>query len=101
MDTGDMSSLGANIGEQHPFDERENPQTLEETRCTFYGRDRSEFEVNAKRFKDFEDYKANHQYEEYEYILRNVDGKPTWFVCQYGKDYELLSEAIQRQLETA
>jgi hypothetical protein len=54
--------------------------------------------VSAKKFKDFEDYKANHQYEEYEYILR-TDG--LWYVSQYGRPYELLSAALQRQLEEA
>lgn len=101
MNIGDMSSLGANIGEQHAFDKRTDANTLAETECTFYGRDRNESGVNARRFKDFEDYKKNHQYEEYEYILRQEDGKAVWYVCQYGKDYELLAAAIERQLEEA
>lgn len=86
IDLGDISSLGPGIGEKHSFDDA---STYEDT--TFYGRDRGETGVSAKRFKDFEDYKANHQYEEYEYILRR-DGN--WYVSQYEKGYELLSDAL-------
>ena len=106
MDTGDLSSLGPELGEQHSFDtqakygtpEYEKEQEDRRQMCTFYGRDRGEQGVGAKRFKDFEDYKANHQFEEYEYILRK-DGN--WYVCQYGRDYEPLVEALQRQAEEA
>jgi hypothetical protein len=105
IDQGDLSSLGPNIGEAHPFSphgSKEDEAAYEAAReagyCTFYARDRGEEGTKAKSFKDFEDYKANHQYEEYEYILCK-DGN--WYVCQYGKGYELLSAAIQRQLEEA
>ena len=106
MDLGDLSSLGSDVGEQHEFSNPHKYGTPEYNAwneekgdvCTFYGRDRGEDGTGAKRFKDFKDYRANHQYEEYEYILR-TDGN--WYVCQYGKGYELLSAAIQRQLEEA
>ncbi len=88
MDLGDLSSLGANIGSQHSFEDRIDGE------CMFYGRDRGETGVGAKRFKDFEDYKANHQYEEYEYILR-TDGN--WYVSMYDKPYVLLSEAFEAE----
>jgi hypothetical protein len=55
----------------------------------FYGRDRGEEGTNARYFKDFADYEQNHQYEEYEYILR-TDG--VWYVNQ-GDKYEPLMEA--------
>ncbi len=90
MDLGDLSSLGDGIGEQHDFNDAANVKD-----CTFYGRDRGETGTEAKRFKDFQDYVDNHQYEEYEYILRR-DG--IWYVCQYGKGYEPLGEAIAREL---
>jgi hypothetical protein len=112
MDLGDMSSLRPEIGVQHkfsPFDQTE--LTMEEFEkkhgdmCTFYGRDRNESGTGAKRFKDFEDYKANHQYEEYEYILRQVDGKPTWFVSYYktNGDYVSLETAayVENMMEAA
>ena len=104
IDLGDLSSLRPSIGEQHAFSRLDSPLSDEQYEelygdmCTFYARDRGEIGTSAKKFKDFEDYKFNHQYEEYEYILRK-DG--FWYVCQYGKDYELLSAAIQRQVEEA
>ena len=106
IDRGDLSSLGPELGDKHDFDcphkygtpEYEAWQEAKQKVCTFYGRDRGEEGTKAKMFKDFADYKANHQFEEYEYILRK-DGN--WYVCQYGKDYELLSAAIQRQVEEA
>ena len=95
IDIGDLSILGAEIGEKHDFD---NPhqygsdaynewKEVNRGMCTFYGRDRNEQGVNARYFKDFADYRANHQYEEFEYILRN-DGK--WYVSDHGSDYKLL-----------
>jgi hypothetical protein len=85
---GDISSLGAEIGEKHDFDDRCDD-------CTFYGRDRGEKDVGPKLFQSFEDYKANHQYEEYEYIYRN-DGE--WYVSIYGKDYVPLAGAIADEM---
>lgn len=88
IDLGDISSLDAEVGDQHGFDERGQG-------TTFYGRDRGESGCEAKMFKDFEDYRANHQYEEYEYCLRR-DG--VWYVSQYGKDYVPLAEAIAAEM---
>jgi hypothetical protein len=34
----------------------------------------------AQKFTDFADYQANGQWEEYNYILRQVDGKAQWTV---------------------
>ena len=87
IDLGDVSSLGANLGEKHDFDERYNPETLADTRCTFYGRDRGETGCEARMFKNYADYRDNAQSEEYNYILRQVDGKAVWFVEFYG-DYD-------------
>jgi hypothetical protein len=95
MDLGDMSSLAPNIGTQHAFDDRR------EGECTFYGRDRNEKGVGAKRFKDFQEYQREHQYEEYEYILRNVNGVATWFVCMYGTDGEYLTMADAFEFQKA
>ena len=95
IDLGDMSSLGERIGTQHAFDKAPQGE------CTFYGRDRKESGVSAKKFKDFADYKANHQYEEYEYILRQVEGKAVWFVKCHSADYVTLAEAFVAEEETA
>ena len=104
IDLGDLSSLRPQIGTQHAFSRLDTEMSDQEydalygDMCTFYGRDRGETSIAYKAFKDFEDYKANHQYEEYEYILRK-DG--FWYVSQYGRDYEMLGKALERQTEEA
>jgi hypothetical protein len=61
---------------------------------TFYGRDRGETGCDKKKFKDYEDYVANHQYEEYDYILRSVCGEAVWFVSDHDGAYVPLMSAI-------
>ena len=88
IDLGDVSSLGPEIGTKHDFGE-----VCQDS--TFYGRDRGETGIEARYFENFEDYKANHQYEEYEYILR-TDGR--WYVSSYDTDgYITLAEAFVRE----
>lgn len=70
MNLGDMSALGNFIGEKHDFNDIDNRA------CTFYGRDRGEKSVSAKRFVNFDAYQLSRQCEEYNYILR-TDGK--WY----------------------
>ena len=101
IDLGDISSLGKVVGTKHPFSPYEGETqkalydaAMEAGATTFYGRDRGETGCEAKLFKDFEDYKANHQYEEYEYILRNVEGKAVWFVADHDGAYVKLESAI-------
>ena len=91
IDLGDLSSLAPNIGTQHSFGDRVDGE------CTFYGRDRKESGVSAKKFKDFADYRANHQYEEYEYILRACGDKAVWFVADHNDTYMPLVEALAQQ----
>ena len=98
---GNLSSLGAEIGEAHDFHDNTDADDYKDTRCTFYGRDRGETGVAAKKFKDYEDYVANHQYEEYEYILRNVNGTATWFVADHSDKYVTLAEAFASVKEEA
>jgi hypothetical protein len=109
IDLGDLSSLRPEIGNQHAFSQFElraeevaGYKLLTENMCTFYGRDRNESGVGAKKFKDFEDYKANHQYEEFEYILRACGDKAVWFVASYrtNGEYELLAAALAKEAET-
>lgn len=93
INLGSISSLDNEIGTQHSFNDRGKGET------TFYTRDRGE-ELTIEKFIDFNDYKANHQYEEYEYILRQVDGKAVWFVdCEEG--YMTLDEAFKMNKEAA
>lgn len=100
IDMGDISSLGKCVGTKHPFSpfEGDTQKALYEAAMaagatTFYGRDRGET-CPAKKFKDYADYVENHQYEEYEYILRNIDGKAVWFVSDHDGAYVTLESAI-------
>jgi hypothetical protein len=84
IDLGDISVLGVDIGVKMDFDAcmqyNDQNQALQ---CRIYGRDRDE-DVNKDKFADFADYVENHEYQEYEYILR-TDGK--WYVKSYHFDY--------------
>ena len=101
IDLGDISSLKPTIGTKHAFshfelraEEVAEYKVLTENMTTFYGRDRGETGADKKKFKDYEDYVANHQYEEYDYILRNDNGVAVWFVCDHDGAYVTLESAI-------
>jgi hypothetical protein len=100
IDLGDISSLKPTIGTQHAFShfgttlDQEAYNFLYGEMTTFYGRDRGETGAEKKSFVDFQDYLAHHQYEEYDYILRNVNGKATWFVSDHDGAYVELEGAI-------
>ena len=89
INLGDLSSLGAEIGVKHQYD------TNKEDVCTFYGRDMGEDDVSARQFESFEDYVNNHEYQEYDYILR-YEG---WYVSIDGGKYVPLSVAMEQQFE--
>ena len=103
MDLGDISSLGKVVGLQHPFSEFEAGLSSDEYQekygamTTFYGRDRGEEDTASRSFASFEDYRDNHAYEEYEYVLRR-DG--VWYVST-GGDYIPVTEALKQQKEVA
>ena len=101
IDLGDVSSLKSTVGTKHAFshfelraEEVAEYKVLTENMTTFYGRDRGETGADKKSFVDFQDYLAHHQYEEYDYILRNVNGKATWFVSDHDGAYVELEQAI-------
>ena len=66
--------------------------TVEATAVTAYTQ-RGETK-RVEKFIDYEDYVDNHQYEEYDYILRQVDGKAVWFVADHDGAYVTLESAI-------
>ena len=66
--------------------------TVEGTAVTAYTQ-RGETK-RVEKFIDYEDYVDNHQYEEYDYILRQVDGKAVWFVSDHDGAYVELEQAI-------
>jgi|LauGreDrversion4_2_1035121.scaffolds.fasta_scaffold13299_1 hypothetical protein len=95
INVGDISSLRETVGEKHPFDARYDATDARYQWTTYYGRDRNEPDCGYKAYKDFDAYKNEHQYEEFEYVLR-TDG--FWYVSSYGGEYELLTEAIAEEL---
>jgi hypothetical protein len=79
INQGDMSSIG-----EH-----------------YTGRGES-YEDNApRRFQNFDEYTAECEQEEYDYILRNVDGKATWFVRCYatGSEWVTIKQAAKAERE--
>ena len=93
MELGDLSVLAKDIGTQHDFNDNNYDQ------CKFYGRDRNETGIEAKTFVNFDDYLQNMQAEEYNYILRFVNGDSVWFVSHYESNGQLepLRLALTRQ----
>jgi hypothetical protein len=104
IDLGDVSSLRPTVGEKHGFSQLEAGMTVEAFEAaygnmtTFYGRDRGEGNIEAKKFADFADYVENFAHEEYAYILRK-DGN--WYVKQYSNEFELLTADMVEEKETA
>ena len=100
IDLGSLSSLRPTIGTKHPFSMFEANMTQDEyanlyrDMCTFYGRDRGEGQSDATYFKDYLHFLVDGQAEEYDYILRNVNGVATWFVSDHDGDFVTLESAI-------
>ena len=105
---GDMSSLRANIGEEHAFSQFELPaeeveayKTLTENWCTFYGRDRGEKGTEWQVATTFEEFlgQCYNSGAEYYYIMK--DG--VWYVGDtYGSTplstkLTVLADALQAE----
>lgn len=86
MRLGDLSSLGAELGEPHDFASREH-----DTWCKSYHRDRGELlmDTQAREFIDYQTYLDSAQSEEFNYILRS-DG--VWYVSHDGSFVPLADE---------
>lgn len=99
IDLGDISSLAPSIEkpEGHSFDKSVEGYTV------FYGRDRGETGCEARKFRNVGEYFVKAQQEEYDYLLRNVEGVPTWFVRYYANEtrWVPLTEAIAIEKEAA
>jgi hypothetical protein len=92
---GDISSLGESIGIKHPFNVVPGTSYSDHERLyghmtNAYGRDRGESGTDARRFKDFAEYEANGQREEFNYILRKSG---QWFVA-CDNEYAPLLDAL-------
>jgi hypothetical protein len=70
-------------------------ETVEETAEQAYTRRGEEISIN--KYATVAEYFAECQQEEYDYILRNVDGVAVWFVRCYSTDgaWITMSEAVQ------
>ena len=82
VERGAMSSLDANVDG-----------------CSFYAEDRGE-ELCVNRYQDVTEYFAECQQEEYDYILRQVEGEAVWFVRCYATDGLWVTLGEARMCET-
>lgn len=93
---GDISSLGQEVGTQHPFSQfeaeisGEEYDTLYGTMTTYYGRDRGETGVAARVYRDVETYEREAQFEEFNYLF--IEGE--W----YYKSYDGMVRDVKTQL---
>lgn len=91
---GDLSVLGEEIGEKHPFDTFDMPEMIRERyerMCRAYGRDRGEKNTEADHYESDDALAAmlKKSWTEWVYIYHIEDGKwyytnnpsPTWFKC--------------------
>lgn len=86
---GDLSSLGPLIGQKHSFDKRDS------NICTFYGRDRGEKNVNARKFRNEVEFRNTFDSgAEYWYLYDNGD----WYVKDYeSAGWELVSRILDKE----
>ena len=88
---GDMSTLGAAIGNKHAFNDRSNylDDGIAE-QCTFYERDRGEENVSFRTFQTEQQFVDEFEAGEEFYYLYD---QGTWFYSQ-GDAFEPLSPAV-------
>jgi hypothetical protein len=73
-------------------------ETVEETAETAYTQRGEEISIN--KYKNADEYVAECQQEEYDYILRPVGGVAVWFVRYYDTNaWITLAEAFQKQTQ--
>ena len=94
---GSISSLRKELGDKHEFDARFERDDPRYQWTTAYHRDRGE-DLDINEFADFEAYRKDHQYEEFEYILRSTG---EWQVASYGDKFQGLAEAIAEEQHQA
>lgn len=98
---GDLSSLGSEIGEEHPFDAPtfNTPEYVEYkakygNMCKFYGRDRKESDIEFKVFFNDKDMFESMSACEYFYMMK--DG--VWYVSE-GAEWRVLADVLA-EMET-
>ena len=92
MQFGDLSSLGKNIG---------NSDGTYRTKddCVFYGRDGQESDTECRIYESFDDYLNGAESQQYNYILRKVNGLDIWFVQFHETEEKFLAltEALAKE----
>ena len=83
IELGNLSSLGAEIGEKHDFDKR--PDNV----CTAYRRDRGERGTSAQRFHTYSEWKRGRR-EQYNYLFDNGE----WFVSKSNLRFHPLADKV-------
>ena len=101
LELGDISSLGQEIGEKHPFSnphgygttEYDNFEIMYGKMCNAYGRDRGKTDIQSRRSQDVESYLSIG--EEYNYLF--YYGR--WMVHSYATDkkWVQVSEQLARE----
>jgi hypothetical protein len=85
LSNGDLSSLGAEIGEKHEFNSRSN-----ENWCKYYGRDRGEDGVEMRVFDTRDEFVNWYSDSEYFYLWTDKH----WIYSQ-GRSWMDLGQAIE------
>lgn len=93
---GDMSGIGADIGEQHDFSERS--EYLADgiaTQCTFYDRDRGEEEATFTSFSSESDFVDHYEASGCEYFYLYDHG--VWYVLDHSDEFKPLHEELAKE----
>jgi len=97
---GNISSLGADIGSKHSFDQTTEERnyfnlgpTSVSSETTFYGRDRGELNQEFRSFASEEEWISHMDGSGCEYFYLMDSG--VWYVSEYGRDLVPLHEAIE------
>jgi hypothetical protein len=95
---GDMSGIGADIGEEHDFDQRKDYLDDGIAReCTFYKRDRQEEAVEFKSFNNEEAFMDFYDGCGVEYYYLYDHG--VWYVNAYRRGFDPLHLELARERE--
>ena len=99
--TGDISSLGARVGEKMEFDHRwadsdyiKAGNTYASPQCIFYGRDRGEKETEFMSFNDEQAFLEEYDGRGAEFFYLFDNG--VWYVKSYKGDFKPLHEELAR-----
>lgn len=96
---GDVSSLGAEIGEQQDFDDR---STQKDEWTLFYGRDRGEVDVGCKEFETIAEWMEHYDWSDYYYLWNGRE----WLVNARGDTdannfpvFDLLEVKVEQEVK--